>query len=399
MRVLFLSDLYFPFVGGAEEVCRMEAEELAKKGHDVFVVTSSMPNLNRYEEVHGVKIYRLDLRNIQLNESSTGLSWLIIGSVNHLLSYNPFSAQKVKKTIEKLEPEIIHVHNVGGEIPLIVLLSLRNLKCNLKAKIIMSLHDYRLICPRATLFCHVGIPCGVPRVGCNMFVRLQKIMLGDSTIQFVAPSKFLADRFKEKFGNAEITVIPNPIQKIDVKPKKSSDQFQILYIGRLVWYKGIRTLLEAFRILKNENVRLLVAGSGPELETVKRYSRVNHRIIPLGFISEGEKQRLLKNVNFITVPSLWPEPLSMLILESFGSGTPVIASKIGGNPEVIKDGVNGRLFEPGDSEELSKILAELAENYEEEFRKLQRGAAESAYKYQIDRHIELLENVYSEVTL
>jgi glycosyltransferase involved in cell wall biosynthesis len=224
-------------------------------------------------------------------------------------------------------------------------------------------------------------------------------MLGDSTIQFVAPSKFLADRFKEKFGNAEITVIPNPIQKIDVKPKKSSDQFQILYIGRLVWYKGIRTLLEAFRILKNENVRLLVAGSGPELETVKRYSRVNHRIIPLGFISEGEKQRLLKNVNFITVPSLWPEPLPMLILESFGSGTPVIASKIGGIPEVIKDGVNGRLFEPGDSEELSKILAELAENYEEEFRKLQRGAAESAYKYQIDRHIELLENVYSEVTL
>ncbi len=128
MKVLFLSDFYFPFIGGAEEVCRMEAEELARRGHDVFVITSSMSELNSYEEVRGVKVFRLNLRNVQLkHESSAGLSWLIAGSVNRILSYNPFIARKIKKIIEKLKPEIIHVHNIGGKIPLI---TLRNLKTN-----------------------------------------------------------------------------------------------------------------------------------------------------------------------------------------------------------------------------------------------------------------------------
>jgi glycosyltransferase involved in cell wall biosynthesis len=394
-RVIFLSDFYFPFIGGAEEVCRMEAEEFRRRGYEVFVVTSSISSSKEHEEVRGVKVLRLSLQDVRLkHEASSGFTWLAIGLMNSLLSHNPFSAQAVKRAIEKLKPDVVHVHNIGDKIPLLTLHALHQLK----VPIVMTLHDYRLICPRATLFCYAKIPCRVPRASCNAFVKLWRMLLKNCVTQFISPSKFLADRLREKFGEVEVAVVPNPVQRIGTVPRKASRQFQILYIGRLVWYKGIHVLLKAFRGLKDENVRLLIAGSGPELEAVKRYSKADHRIIPLGFISEVEKQRLLMDVNLVVVPSLWPEPFPMIVLESFGSGTPVIASKIGGIQEVIEDGVNGRLFEPGDSEELSKILAELAEN-EKGFRRLQRGVAESAYKYQIDRHVELLENIYSEVAL
>lgn len=394
-RIVFLTDFYFPFVGGAEEVCRMEAEELFKRGYEVFVVTSLMPGSREREDIHGVKVLRVSLRDVSLKgEASSSLAWLTIGLVNSMLSNNPLNAQAVNRVIESLRPDVIHVHNVGDKIPLLALRTLRRLKIPL----VMTLHDYRLICPRATLFCYAKIPCRAPRAGCDAFVKLQKILLRNNVARFISPSKFLADRLREKLGNVKVAVVPNPVQRIGLSREKASRQFQILYIGRLVWYKGVHVLLKAFRGLKDENVKLLIAGSGPELEAVKRYSKADHRIIPLGFISEVEKQRLLMDVNLVVVPSLWPEPFPMIVLESFGSGTPVIASKIGGIQEVIEDGVNGRLFEPGNSEELSKILAELAEN-EKEFRRLQRGVAESAYKYQIDRHVELLENIYSEVAL
>ena len=160
--------------------------------------------------------------------------------------------------------------------------------------------------------------------------------------------------------------------------------------------KGIHVLLEAFKKLKRENARLIIAGSGPELETVKRLSKTDDRIISLGFISEEEKRKLLIDAGLVAVPSLWPEPFPMTILESFGSGTPVVASKVGGIPEIVRDGVNGMLFEPGDSEKLSTILTELSEN-EENLRRLSEGAAESARQYYIEKHIELLETIYLEL--
>jgi glycosyltransferase involved in cell wall biosynthesis len=392
-RIVFLSDFYFPFIGGAEEVCRMEAEELCKRGYEVFVVTSSMPSSREREDMHGVKVLRVRLRDVSLkHEASSKLAWLAIGLVNSMLNNNPLNAQAVKRVVESLRPDVVHVHNVRGKIPLLTLRALRGLKI----PVVMTLHDYRLICPRATLFCHAKIPCRVPKFGCDMFVKLQKTLLKNCVTKFISPSRFLADRLKEKLGEADVVVVPNPLRRIEAKPKGVPESFQVLYVGRLVWYKGTHVLLEAFKKLKRKSAKLIIAGSGPELETVKRLSRTDGRIIPLGFVSEEEKSKLLIDASLVVVPSLWPEPFPMTILESFGSGTPVVASKVGGIQEIVRDGVNGMLFEPGDSEKLSTILTELSEN-EENLRRLSEGAAESARQYYIEKHIELLETIYLEL--
>jgi glycosyltransferase involved in cell wall biosynthesis len=392
-RIVFLSDFYFPFIGGAEEVCRMEAEELCKRGYEVFIVTSSMLGSREREDMHGVKVLRVSLQDVSLKrETSSSLAWLAIGLVNSMLSNNLLNAQAVKRVIESLRPDVVHVHNVGGKIPLLTLRALRRLEI----PVVMTLHDYRLICPRATLFCHAKIPCRVPKSGCDVFVKLQRTLLKNCVTKFILPSRFLADRLKEKLGEVDVVVVPNPLRRIEAKPKGVPESFRVLYVGRLVWYKGIHVLLKAFKKLKRKNAELIIAGSGPELETVKRLSRTDGRIIPLGFISEEEKRKLLIDASLVVVPSLWPEPFPMIIVESFGSGTPVVASKVGGVPEIVIDGVNGKLFEPGDSEKLSKILTELSED-EESLRRLGEGAAKTACQYYIKKHIELLENIYLEL--
>jgi len=371
----------------------MEAEELCKRGYEVFIVTSSMLGSREREDMHGVKVLRVSLQDVSLKrETSSSLAWLAIGLVNSMLSNNLLNAQAVKRVIESLRPDVVHVHNVGGKIPLLTLRALRRLEI----PVVMTLHDYRLICPRATLFCHAKIPCRVPKSGCDVFVKLQRTLLKNCVTKFISPSRFLADRLKEKLGEVDVVVVPNPLRRIEAKPKGVPESFRVLYVGRLVWYKGIHVLLKAFKKLKRKNAELIIAGSGPELETVKRLSRTDGRIIPLGFISEEEKRKLLIDASLVVVPSLWPEPFPMIIVESFGSGTPVVASKVGGVPEIVIDGVNGKLFEPGDSEKLSKILTELSED-EESLRRLGEGAAKTACQYYIKKHIELLENIYLEL--
>lgn len=399
MRIAYLSNFYYPFVGGAEEVCRMEAEGLAKRGYDVSVVTTILPEHNvRFEEINKVKVYRVKFRRIRIGTKTSwksslqDFSWLIAGSLNHMLNlYNPFAASVIEQIMKKLNPDIIHIHNFGA-----FSLSAFHVLKKLKVPVIVTLHDYTLICPRATFLCYVNLPCKVPRVACKIGLELNNALIKDKVKLFIAPSRFLADRFEEKLGEVKIEVIPNPVEEIEAEAKKDLNTARILYVGRLEWYKGVYTLLEAFRGLKNKNVELLITGRGPEFETIKRFSHIDSRIIPLGYVPEEEKRRLLKNASLTVVPSLWPEPFSMITLESFASATPVVASKIGGLPEIVEDGYNGRLFRPGDPEELRNILMVLIED-REELKKLQDGAIKSARRYHVDKHAEKLKGIYEEL--
>ncbi|MCX7998420.1 MAG: glycosyltransferase family 4 protein, partial [Leptospiraceae bacterium] len=197
----------------------------------------------------------------------------------------------------------------------------------------------------------------------------------------------------EVFGSIDVAVIPNPIEKVENEVEKSFDPIKILYIGRLEWYKGIHVLVEAFKNLKKDNLRLFIAGKGPEFEKIKKSSCLDKRIIFLGFVSEKKKQELLKETNLTVIPSLWCEPFPIIALESLASGTPIVASNIGGLPEIVKDGYNGKLFEPGNSKELRDVLEKLVSN-EEELKRFQNEALESARYFQIKNHVDKLEKFY-----
>jgi len=103
---------------------------------------------------------------------------------------------------------------------------------------------------------------------------------------------------------------------------------------------------------------------------------------------------MYKIANVTVVPSIWYEVFGMVVLESFACSTPVVASRIGGIPELVKHGYNGFLFEPGDDTELANILNMISKD-PEILGKLEREAYKSSKKYDIKKHIDRLEEIYN----
>jgi len=104
-------------------------------------------------------------------------------------------------------------------------------------------------------------------------------------------------------------------------------------------------------------------------------------------------KKAYQNANVTVVPSIWYEVFGMIILESFMNSTPVIASRIGGIPEVVRDGYNGFLFKPGSVNGLRRILERISE-HPSILKELERNAYKSSQGYSIEDHVKKLEEIY-----
>jgi glycosyltransferase involved in cell wall biosynthesis len=138
---------------------------------------------------------------------------------------------------------------------------------------------------------------------------------------------------------------------------------RIGYVGRLDPTKGVETLIQAVRSLPPDRP-LSLEIYGPGEQTYRNRLRdligADSRIT-LGGIAPGDQVwATMSQLDLLCVPSTWVEMLGLVSLEAFAVGTPVIGSDCGGTAEIVRDGVNGRLFPPGDVQALAAILAEVA---------------------------------------
>jgi len=160
---------------------------------------------------------------------------------------------------------------------------------------------------------------------------------------------------------SRLHVIPNsvPVPKLKVNERAIDPDFAtVLFAGRLERAKGIDILLEAFADVTIPS-KLLLAGEGSLRAVLEEQAvelGIHNRVEFLGF--RLDLQHLMAQADCVVLPSLW-EGLPMVILEAMALGTPVIASKVGGIPEVIEDKVTGRLVPPEDPISLTNALAEV----------------------------------------
>jgi glycosyltransferase involved in cell wall biosynthesis len=132
----------------------------------------------------------------------------------------------------------------------------------------------------------------------------------------------------------------------------------LIYVGRLVTEKGLWSLLDAFE-RQSSATTLKIVGEGPlrgDLEARLRQRGLQDRVELAGFIPHEHLRAELIGAAAVIVPSIWQEPLGLVILEALACGTPVIASAVGGIPELIKDGENGLLVPPGDVVRLAEAI-------------------------------------------
>lgn len=177
---------------------------------------------------------------------------------------------------------------------------------------------------------------------------------------------------------------------------------ELVCVAALIPEKGVATLMHAFRTIRRRvpQARLSIVGDGPQREQLEQLASVLKIESHVRFLGQrNDVPDVLARATAAIIPSEWPEAFGLTVVEAMAAGAPTVASRIGGIPEIIKDGDTGLLFEPGNAEELAGALARLIGDPELRTRlsrTARRRAAdfdgERQARYLVDQYTGLVEN-------
>ncbi len=222
---------------------------------------------------------------------------------------------------------------------------------------------------------------------------------------FIAPSRFIKNKFVQRgFPEKKISYYPYGFdcRNFIYLPKSKSDVLRFGYMGTLLPMKGIGFLISAFKGIKNSNIKLSIYGKLFPFSGFESYPRIlknmvkgDNRIELAGGYDNKDAGCILANIDVLIVPSLWLENAPLVVNEAFLSRTPVIASRIGGIPELVKDGVNGLLFNPKDADDLQAKMQYIIDNAQV----LKEFAGNMPEVKSIEENAKELEEVYNNFLL
>lgn len=375
MKILMINSFYY-MRGGAER-CFFELSDLLRaNGHEVFPFCMDHPR-NLPSEYRDYFVSYVDFPT-EMRKPGLAAKAHVVERV----LYSREARRKVEALIDATQPDLVHIHGFIHEMSTSILPALK--AAGLPA--IQTLHDYKIVCPNTSFVSH-GHICEACKGGKYYNMTRYRCKRGSlsasllATVEmyfheafrlyepnidlFISPSQFLADKVIEHGVRKPIVTIPNFLHPESFQAAyEPSDYF--VHAGRLAREKGVMTLLDAARQL-DTHVKLVIAGTGdmePEMrQFVQEHGLSNVEFV--GHLNTEDLNRLIQDAIATIVPSEWYENYSMIVLESLASGTPVIGSRIGGIPEQIVHGVNGLLFEMGDSADLARQMSRLIDNRSE----------------------------------
>ena len=216
-------------------------------------------------------------------------------------------------------------------------------------------------------------------------------------------SQFVLDKHREfgLFVDVPSVVIPNPIAKeegVNSGSRRVLDDrpVEAVFLGRLEFPKGPQVILEALKLVPELPLKLHLCGDGPLLNFLREKYGDDQRIEFMGRVDSSGKAVILESADIMLVPSIFFEPFNRTIIEAYQYGLAVVASRIGGIPEILEDGLAGRLFEPGNSRQLADILLDLVKD-KKTLASLKQRAADQAANYQLPEHVRKYETLYRSV--
>ena len=364
MRILMLSEFYPPVIGGMERHVQTLSRELVRRGHHIAVATLQHKGSPTFEDDEGVRVHRL-----------TG--WNRVLSAFYQDQERPFHPPlpdpgvmlSLQRVVEQEQPDIVHARRW-------MLYSFVGLKGWSRAKLVVTLHDYSLNCPKMT-YLHDDQLCTGPgyikclRCSSSQYGKGKAALLTSGlklssffhryVDKYIAISTAVRDASMLETGLSpgSIEVVPTfvPDNIVDEANHVERPAFlpptdnYILFVGRLSAYKGIDVLLEAYAELSDlAPLVLMITGYGDA-----------SRQIPPGVIVVRDVPHAQVMAGWMhcavgVLPSLWPEPFGQVAIEAMACSKPVVASAVGGIPDVIVDGETGLLVKPGDVNALREAL-------------------------------------------
>lgn len=366
MKILQINKFFYP-KGGAEayffDLCRL----LEDHGHEVIHFSMKHPQNvpSKYEK------YFVSPADFGHRE---GLPRDLV-KLGRMI-YSTESKSKLEQLIIDTKPDVAHLHNISHQLSPSILTTLK--KYNIP--VVQTLHDYQLICPNYKLFTNGAVceRCKVHKyyesalnkcvagsglrgaiAGLELAVHQATKIYENNVGQFITPSKFLREKLID-WGKdpKQIITLANFFDYERFTPSTKQGEY-VLFAGRLIREKGIMVLAKA--AAKLPHIKFKIVGDGEQRTELELFIKQNNlqNIELLGFKSREDVLQFIAGARFIVLPSIWYENYSIALLEAAALGKAVIATNIGGNPEIVLDGKTGLLVPPGDADLLASKIDSL----------------------------------------
>ena len=324
--------------------------------------------------------------------------------------YSRPARRAMSRLLRDVGIDIAHLHIYYGKLTSSILQPLHERG----VPVVQTVHEFKLSCPVYTLSSH-GELCERCAGGHYYHALLRRCNRGSllrsglSTLEsyvsakkgaidgidhFIAVSKFTRDKLvSHGLSPSRITAIHNYIDVSDVEVADGEGSY-LLYFGRFDSNKGIMTLLKAAAM--HRDVKLVLVGAGALEQTMRDFIVQENldNVTVRGFMDQPRLYEVIRGSVCSVIPSEWYEPFGLTSIESFAKGRPVIASRIGGIPEVVEDGVDGFLFEPGNVQELGECMKWMWKNRTAAVRMGKKGRQNVERKFNPEGHYRKLMAVY-----
>jgi glycosyltransferase involved in cell wall biosynthesis len=400
VKICLVTNLYPPLVqGGAEIYVDRLARALAREHRVVVISTEPGFHVSPRVEVstEGITVYRLAPFNVA-HLTRLPHRFAAQAAFRAIDLWHPQVALTMARILRREEPDVVHIHNWIG-LSLAGVLSAIRVHAPRPA-VAMTLHDYSLLCAYASLWHPDGHACH-PDLPCQLLACLNR-PLTRSVGLCISPSRYVLQEHERRgfFPDSIRRVLPYGVEVPSGAPALARQSgpgkatFDVLFMGRVQQHKGIETLLRAFRRLPDVALRLHIAGTGPSMEAARALAAGDARVRFYGFVSGERHQTLLQAADCMVVPSLWPDNYPVSIQEAFAAGVVVVASQVGGIPEMVQDGLSGLLVSPGDEAGVATAIDRLRQS-PELVRKLRAGGSEVARAADMRSHVARLTEAYA----
>lgn len=324
----------------------------------------------------------------------------------------PFGSHEVKSTFKKLlddfKPDVVHLNNVHTQLSPVM----AELAHQRGIKVVWTLHDYKLLCPRYDCLKNGNTICETcfngdkkacldnkcmkgsklaSFIGYKEAVTWNRERLEASTDVFICPSQFMADKMVQGgFSKSKMQTLCNfiDVEKCKFSSTDGTDDVELLpkkedyycFIGRLSHEKGAKTLIEAANQLP---YKLVIIGGGPLMDELKSVAHTNIEFV--GFKQWDDIKQLVGKARFSVIPSEWYENNPLSVIEAQCLGTPVLGANIGGIPELTD-----YTFSSGN---IADLKTKIEKMWNSEF-DYQQIASDAQHRYDAETYYDKLINIY-----
>lgn len=406
MRILMLTQFYPPYIGGEERHVRNLSAHLVARGHEVAVATLGNLDLPAFEQDQGVRVYRI-------RGTMQRATWLFSDdSRRHAPPFpDPELGLELRRIIARERPQIVHAHNW-------LIHSFLPLKPWSGAKLVLTLHDHSMLCPKKKLIygdahcngpsldkcprCvgeHYGIAKGLPVLLSN---QLMSAIERGAVDMFVPVSQAVAVDNQLLGRGLPLRIIPNFVPDgVGMLPDNSHpyltqlpDEPFMLFVGAFGRYKGLDVLLRAYAELADPPPLVIIGYQTSEYPI--RTTEFPSNVLVLRDWPHEAVMQAWRRCLFGLVPSTWSDPCPTVAMEAMAVGRPLIATRMGGLTDLVIDGETGLLVPPNDHNALQQAIATLLADPELRARMGQAGQRKVA-EFQAHSVVGRIEQMYGEL--